>query len=481
MAVRFTIGGLGRFLSFLRPRWGVRGSLFAAFAVIAAMAIVISACAGLVLGHLGGAMLDLSGRDIPRLAASLQLSAQSASLASQGPALLASESEDALNERSKKMKETQQVTLEKLGEIIELGADKTVVAALTETVKNIDDTIKSLGSAARERLGIVAQRGKQYDALRSAQAGFVAAAAPAMMDAQTQINAILQSANLSPDDATQAARTVEQLGNVFASGNLAGSQMIAALSANSSDTLEAIEKEFKAAQAQVKSNLDLLPKNAGTQKLTDAAAETAGAGRGQDRRLQTSPEGTGRQRLRPDHPGRNPQAQCRPRHQRAAARGRRAERDQRLDLAGAPRDFAGDHRHAGARRPDADRIRAVRLALCRPQHPAPDRQPAALDAASVRRRPRVGDLSFAPARRNRGDGEFAGDFPREHDPGPRAFSRSGQGSHRQGRTRLPHGGPDRRIRNHGACRAGHPCRNQPIPCRPRRKACRRPPTNPARW
>ena len=50
------------------------------------------------------------------------------------------------------MKETQTVALQKLGEIIELGADKAVVAALTETVKNIDDMIKSLGSAARERL-----------------------------------------------------------------------------------------------------------------------------------------------------------------------------------------------------------------------------------------------------------------------------------------------------------------------------------------
>src|SRR5437899_12898850 len=115
------------------------------------MAIVISAGAGLVLGHLGESMVDLSARDIPRLAASLQLSAQSASLASQGPALLASRSEDALNERGRKMQETQAVTFEKLGEAIELGADKAVVAALTETVQNIDDNIKSLVAAARER------------------------------------------------------------------------------------------------------------------------------------------------------------------------------------------------------------------------------------------------------------------------------------------------------------------------------------------
>ena len=42
--------------------------------------------------------------------------------------------------------------MQKLGEVIELGADKTVVAALTETMKNIEDMTKSLGSAARERL-----------------------------------------------------------------------------------------------------------------------------------------------------------------------------------------------------------------------------------------------------------------------------------------------------------------------------------------
>jgi hypothetical protein len=215
-AYRFSIRKFLRF-GFLRPQWGVRGSLFAAFAVIAGMAIVISAGAGFVLGQLGKTMVDLSGRDIPRLAASLQLAAQSASLASQGPALLAARSADALNERSKKMKETQQIALAKLGEITELGADKAVVAALGETVKNIDDTIKSLGAAARERLEVAALHDKQYNALRGAQAGFIAAANPAMMNAQAQINAVLGSAELSADDATQAARTVDQLGSVIAS------------------------------------------------------------------------------------------------------------------------------------------------------------------------------------------------------------------------------------------------------------------------
>jgi methyl-accepting chemotaxis protein len=279
MAVRSTTGRAVR-LGFLRPQWGVRGSLFAAFAVIAGMAIVIAAGAGLVFGHLGGTMTELSGRHIPRLAASLQLSAQSASLASQGPALLAARSEEALNERAKKMKEAQAVALQKLSEIIELGADKAVVAALTQTVKDIDDTIRSLGAAARERLEVAALHEKQYDALRNAQANFVAAASPAMMDTETQINAILGSANLSPDDATQAARAVEQLGNVISSSNLMASEMTAALSANSSDTLDAIETEFKDTQEQVRSNLDLLPKSSSNTALKEAALKLLALGEG---------------------------------------------------------------------------------------------------------------------------------------------------------------------------------------------------------
>jgi methyl-accepting chemotaxis protein len=241
-------------------RFGVRGSLFAAFAAIAGMAIVISAGAGLMLGRLGGTMVDLSGRDIPRLAASLQLSAQSASLASQGPALLAARSEEALNDRTKKMKETQAVALQKLGEIVELGADKAVVAALTENMKNIDEVIKSLGSAARERLELGAQHEKLYDAVRKAQRRFVAAAGPAAIDAQTELYSIYAAPNFSQAEAIRAHKTADQLADIAASGNLMAFDMIAALSTTSGEVLEATARDFRTAQARVKSNLEALPK-----------------------------------------------------------------------------------------------------------------------------------------------------------------------------------------------------------------------------
>jgi methyl-accepting chemotaxis protein len=280
MAIRLSVGGI---FGVLRPRWGVKGSLFAAFAVIAAMAIVISAGASMMLRHIGGTMVNLSGRDIPRLTSSLQLLAQSSSLASLGPALLGSQSEDALNDRLKKMQEIQKVTQQRLTEISTLGADKSVVGPLAETIKNINDANQSLVSAARERLEVAALHNKQYDALRSAQADFTTAASAPMLDAQTELNAVLGAVEVSVDDATAAARFVEQLGNVIAGGNLIAAQMAASLSANDSDTLETIEKEFKASLARLKSNLELLPNNRSTSALREAAMKLAALGQGKTR------------------------------------------------------------------------------------------------------------------------------------------------------------------------------------------------------
>ena len=272
--------GLGKVFGFLRPRWGVRGSLFAAFAVIAAMAIVISAGAAYMLHRLEVRMVDLSGRDIPRLAASLQLSSLSAALAAQGPSVLGAQTNDALNEQTKKLKDLQQQTQQKLGEIIELGANKDVVSALNDTIKNINDAAHSLVSAAHERLDASAMHQKQYDAVRAAQEGFLAAASPAMLDAQTNVNAILSSTNPSTSDANDAAQTLGQLANVVASGTLAAADLSSALSANTSDQIDDIEKEFKTAQGRLRSNLDLLPANKGTKGLQAAAEKLLALGTG---------------------------------------------------------------------------------------------------------------------------------------------------------------------------------------------------------
>ncbi|MGH9571049.1 MAG: methyl-accepting chemotaxis protein, partial [Candidatus Angelobacter sp.] len=262
-------------------KWlGIKGNLFAAFAVIAGMVLVIGVSASILLGQLAEMMQDLSGQDIPRLTASLQLSTQSAALASQGPALLASNTDEVLQARSKQMQETQELTVRTLGEIIELGADKNVISALSQTIKDIGGSISALNASARQRLAAVAEHEKQYVTLRQAQANFVGVANPAMMDAQATTNAILVSASLSPDDAGEAVRTIEQLGNIISSSNVVASDMMAALSANTSETLSSLEKAFEANQHLVRSNIEGLGTRAGTAKLREASLRLLMLGEG---------------------------------------------------------------------------------------------------------------------------------------------------------------------------------------------------------
>ncbi len=272
-------------LSFMLPHWsswGIKENLFTAFAVIAGTAVMISIGAGIILGQLGGNMQDLSGRDIPKLSASLQLASQSADLASQGPVVLASRDAATLQSEVNKMHELQRAASAKLGEIIELGADPAVIAALGENVKNITDAINSLAAAAKERLDLAIVHKDIYRKLRDNQTAFTAAANPAMMNAQATINAILASANLSQDDATEAARTVEMLSNATSSVNLIASDMTAALSASNSETLDQLAQSFQAAQKQARIFLDVLPANRSDDALKAAALQLLPLGEGKD-------------------------------------------------------------------------------------------------------------------------------------------------------------------------------------------------------
>ncbi len=275
---------LGR-LNILRPKWagwGIKESLFTAFAVIAGIGVLISVGAGVVLGQLGGMMQDLSGRDIPRLAASLQLASKSADLASQGPAVLASRDLETLQAEVKKMHDFQEAAAGKLDEIRELGADASVVAALSENVKNIEDAINSLASAAKERLDLAARRRQAYLQVQNGRAAFTAAAGPAMMSAQATINAILGSANLSQDDATEAARAVESLSRAISGVDLLASDLTAALSAPDSETIDRLSQSFSTRKKEAQANLDALPANGGSAALKAAAIKLLPLGEGKD-------------------------------------------------------------------------------------------------------------------------------------------------------------------------------------------------------
>lgn len=245
----------------LSLKLGVRGSLFLAFAVIAGMAIFISAGASLLLGQLGGMMSDLSGRNIPQLTASLQLSALSQSLISRGPALLASDSESVLQARGKELKDVQAAALAKLKEIKDLKANEAVVAALEETVKMLDDTITSLQSAAKERLDLGTQHDKRFEDARKAHTFLVNVIGSASEDAKAAVNTALVSPDAQPRESMKAMRVFDMLGSLLSDVNFAANTINAAASATSADKLSDMEHIFSVTHDSIESSLKSLGRN----------------------------------------------------------------------------------------------------------------------------------------------------------------------------------------------------------------------------
>ncbi len=273
-----------------RSRLGVRGSLFLAFAAIAAMALVISGGASVLLDQLGRMMTGLAGTDIPRLTTSLQLTAMTESLASRAPALLQAPTDAAREEQLRQLKTTQAAALEKIKLIKSIGgADETIVSGLEENVKNLDDMINSLNNAAKERIDTIDKREQQFVKMRSAHKEFVEAIGTAMTSAKESVKAALAmdvsikpiaaSANDSVDDTlakaeaaqnaekarrekdkaiTEAMRKTDVLAALLAEGNQMAGDMSAAPAATKTETTDAYKATFKKTKKVMQDEVDSL-------------------------------------------------------------------------------------------------------------------------------------------------------------------------------------------------------------------------------
>jgi methyl-accepting chemotaxis protein len=272
--------GLGRRIAPFssRLRLGLKGNLFLALFAIAGMAIIISAAASVMLGRLGHTMADLGERDVPRLIASMELSTLSESMSSKGPALLAARDDAARTELAQSLKDTQAAALTKLNTITALDGDKTVVSALGETIKAIDDTVVSFGNAAKERLEIIAARDKMYAALRTARAQFVKHAAPGLKQAEDRLTALLASPDFDTDTARADADELARLGNTIAVVNGMTADMTAAFAAT--DDLDALQSSFDAARKRIEPVLKTLAAGKDTAALADDAAKLIALGQG---------------------------------------------------------------------------------------------------------------------------------------------------------------------------------------------------------
>jgi methyl-accepting chemotaxis protein len=277
-----------------RSRLGVRGSLFLAFAAIAAMSLIISGGASVLLGQLGRMMAGLSGEDIPRLSASLQLTAMTESLASRAPALLQATTDAARAEQLKTLKTTQSAALEKITQIKAIGgSSETIVAGLEENVKNLDDMLNSLSNAAKERIETVDKRGQQFVKMRTAHKEFVEVLSDALSEAKAAVKtALARDISMKPapvkvddakdnDDAkadsaskdtvgddsarqakdraiAEALRQTDVINALLVDANMMAGDMSAAPAADRSEILDAYKVTFKNTKKEMVEGIDSL-------------------------------------------------------------------------------------------------------------------------------------------------------------------------------------------------------------------------------
>jgi methyl-accepting chemotaxis protein len=271
-----------------RSRIGVRGSLFLAFAAIAAMALVISGGASVLLDQLGRMMTGLAGSDIPRLTTSFQLTAMTESLASRAPALLQAPTSAAREEQVKQLKSTQATALEKIKLIKSIGgADGTIVSGLEENVKNLDDMINSLNNAAKERIETVDKREQQFVKMRVAHKEFADAINGAMTSAKDAVKTALAmdvsvkpvaaAADDSVDDTVAKAEAAQQaekahqekdkaiaeamrktdvLGALLAGANQMAGDLSAAPAASKTEMIDSYKDTFKKTRKAMQEQVD---------------------------------------------------------------------------------------------------------------------------------------------------------------------------------------------------------------------------------
>jgi methyl-accepting chemotaxis protein len=264
-----------------KSRLGLRGSLFLAFAAIAATSMIIAGGASLLLSQLSDMTKALTEQDVPRLTTAMQLSELSESLAANGPTLLNAQSEQIRSQQLKTLKETQAAALARLTDLRTLGTDPKILTALEENLKNIAGMTDNLDSAAKQRLETFAKREKQLDALAAAHKAFLGVIESAITEARSDLNSALMTQGAAKE-ALAAVRMADTLSSLQSDSNLMAGSLSSAAAATRVKTIDDAEKTFKATNKRIAENVAAVSELFSGPLIKDGASKLVALGEGRD-------------------------------------------------------------------------------------------------------------------------------------------------------------------------------------------------------
>lgn len=264
-----------------RSRLGLRGSLFLAFAAIAATAMVISGGASYLLNQLSHMTGELTRKDIPSLTTAMQLAQLSESLSSNGPSLLLAANDKVRADQLKVLTETQAAAAARLTELKNLGIDARVIGPLQENLGNISGMVSNLDAAAKQRLDTAETREKQFEGLRAAHKAFLGIIDSAITEARSDMNSALMT-NGAAREALEAVRMADTLNSLLSDANLLVGDMSAVAAVTRANIVDQYQAAFKTTRKRMADNVEVVRELFSATLIREATDKLFAFGEGRD-------------------------------------------------------------------------------------------------------------------------------------------------------------------------------------------------------
>jgi len=268
----------------------VKTRLLLAFAGISGTTVVAAAVSCVLFGEFKDSLTQITGHNVPAMSASLELAAQTQSLAASAPALLAAKSDAERTPRLAVLSQALSAGGERIQRIKHSGGDAATVDALNAAMAKLTTHVLNLDDAVTHRIAVRETITKKIGALDKAHQGLVELTTPALDHAKDEISMASMSIGGEPKEVTKtliklAARQAPvslALSDIMSDANLASALLHRADTAEDVAGVQSLETQFAKANEQLQGQLDGLENLDPSIKLRDAAGALLASGTGKD-------------------------------------------------------------------------------------------------------------------------------------------------------------------------------------------------------
>jgi len=264
---------------------GIKGKLFLAFGVLAALTVAATMVGWSVFNNIDRSVTRVTGESIPSMVSSLRLAELSAEIAATAPAIMASRSQEGRVKEQIRLDDRARALKALINDLKVSTASPAVITSLLELADEMATQLALLNTAVNQRLNVTAKKEASLSLLSHTKVRFLETLEP-LVD-NSVFDLVISSEQVTEKSTRSITSLVEggvsgldQLLTINAEGNLVAGLMAEALRVDNSALLQPIRERFLAAATAVEGNLRQVSKNSPRPALLKTSTALLAAGRG---------------------------------------------------------------------------------------------------------------------------------------------------------------------------------------------------------